>query len=83
MEKGEPAAGVQQAITSPIAEPSLKEIADEVREADLEGVAVGVGAGARSAMTSTSGVMVITSLALAIASLWTGLLTEVAVVPLI
>jgi hypothetical protein len=34
---------IQRVMASPIAEPSLKEIADEVREADLEGVAVSLG----------------------------------------
>ena len=34
---------IQRVALNPIAEPSLKEVADEVREADLEGVAVELG----------------------------------------
>ena len=43
VEVAEPQPQIQRAIAAPITEPSLKEIADEVREADLEGVAVELG----------------------------------------
>ncbi|MBE9061867.1 DUF3991 and TOPRIM domain-containing protein [cf. Phormidesmis sp. LEGE 11477] len=43
LEVAEPQQQVQRVVAAPITEPPLKEVADEVREADLEAVAVELG----------------------------------------